>query len=99
MRFIFPVLFLVLFGSSNKVNATAIYLCEVEKWSQHFKQMEQTKSRYFTISKPTWTTLLIGGTNFGGSSGWTSVHSKLWTYSTSTNPFGTSGLCNISAIY
>lgn len=54
---------------------------------------------YFTISKPTWTTLLIGGTNFGGSSGWTSVHSKLWTYSTSTNPFGTSGLCNISAIY
>lgn len=54
---------------------------------------------YFTISKPTWTTLLIGGTNFGGSSGWTSVHSKLWTYSTSTNPFGTSGSCNISAIY
>ena len=54
---------------------------------------------YFTISKPTWTTLLIGGTNFGGSSAWTSVHSKLWTYSTSTNPFGTSGLCNISAIY
>lgn len=54
---------------------------------------------YFTISKPTWTTLLIGGTNFGGSSGWTSVHNKLWTYSTSTNPFGTSGSCNISAIY
>jgi hypothetical protein len=54
---------------------------------------------YFTISKPTWTTLLIGGTNFGGSSGWTSVHSKLWTYSTSTNPFGTSGSVNISAIY
>ena len=52
MRFIFLVLFLVLFGSSNEVNATAIYLCEVEKWSQYFKQMEQTKSRYFTISKP-----------------------------------------------
>ena len=52
MRFIFLVLFLVLFGSSNEVNATAIYLCEVEKWSQHFKEMEKTKSRYFTISKP-----------------------------------------------
>jgi len=55
---------------------------------------------YFAISKPTWNTLIIGGTNFGSSSGWTSVHSKLWTYSTSTNPFGISGAStNVSAIY
>jgi hypothetical protein len=55
---------------------------------------------YFAISKPSWNTLIIGGTNFGSSSGWTSVHSKLWTYSTSTNPFGISGAStNISAIY
>jgi hypothetical protein len=55
---------------------------------------------YFAISKPTWNTLIIGGTNFGSSSGWTSVTSTLWRYSTSTNPFGISGATtNVSAIY
>ena len=54
---------------------------------------------YFTISKPNWTSLVINGTNFGASSGWTSVNTTLWRYSASSNPFGTSGSCNISAIY
>ncbi|MGY8866472.1 MAG: hypothetical protein ACKVJK_12705, partial [Methylophagaceae bacterium] len=46
---------------------------------------------YFTISKPSWTSLVINGTNFGASSGWTRVNTKLWRYSTSSNPCGTSG--------
>jgi len=54
---------------------------------------------YFTINKPSWTSLIINGTNFGASSGWSSQSANLWRYSTSTNPFGTSGSCNISAIY
>jgi len=54
---------------------------------------------YNTISHPSWTAIVIGGVSFGSSTSWTTATSTLRTYATSTNPFGTSGLVNISIIY
>lgn len=54
---------------------------------------------YNTIAHPSWTTIVIGGVNFGSSASWTTATTTLRTYATSTNPFGTSGTVNISIIY
>ena len=54
---------------------------------------------YNTIAHPSWTTIVIGGVNFGSSASWTTATTTLRTYATSTNPFGTSGTVNVSIIY
>ena len=54
---------------------------------------------YNTIAHPSWTSIVIGGVNFGSSTSWTTQNSTLRTYATSTNPFGTSGTVNINIIY
>jgi hypothetical protein len=54
----------------------------------------------FTSGRIGFSNLTIGGTSYGGSSSWTAVGSNLWKYSTSTNPFGSSGtIVSITAQY
>tara|TARA_B100000902_G_scaffold261006_1_gene247256 strand:+ start:1965 stop:2387 length:423 start_codon:yes stop_codon:yes gene_type:complete len=54
---------------------------------------------YFTINKPSFSELIIDGTNLGGSSSWSSISNTLWRKQVSSNPFGTSGGVVVLANY
>lgn len=47
---------------------------------------------------PNWSNITINGTSFPQKSSWTSGFAQ-FKYSTSTNPFGTSGFITITAVY